>query len=35
VAITACQTPVAGDLRLVLALLQLAHHERLIANQWS
>jgi phosphate transport system protein len=27
------QAPVAGDLRLVLALLQLAHHGVLIANQ--
>jgi phosphate transport system protein len=34
-AVTACQTPVAGDLRLVLALIQLAHHEGLIANQFE
>ena len=33
VGIVACQPPVAGDLRLVLALLQLAHHSMLIANQ--
>lgn len=33
VAIIARQTPVASDLRLALALLQLAHHEGLIANQ--
>lgn len=35
VAIIARQTPVASDLRLVLALLQLAHHEGLIANQFE
>ena len=35
VAITARQAPVAGDLRLVLALIQLAHHEALIANQFE
>ena len=35
VTIVACQTPVASDLRLVLALLQLAHHEGLIANQFE
>jgi phosphate transport system protein len=35
VTITARQTPVAGDLRLVLALIQLAHHEGLIANQFE
>ena len=35
VTIVACQTPVASDLRLVLALLQLAHHEGLIANQFA
>lgn len=35
VIITARQAPVASDLRLVLALLQLAHHERLIANQFE
>ena len=34
-AVTARQTPVAGDLRLVLALIQLAHHEALIANQFE
>lgn len=34
-AVTARQTPVAGDLRLVLALIQLAHHEGLIANQFE
>jgi phosphate transport system protein len=33
VVIAARQAPVAGDLRLVLALLQLAHHGMLIANQ--
>src|SRR5947209_12513281 len=35
VAITARQAPVAGDLRLVLALIQLADHEALIANQFE
>ena len=35
VTITARQTPVASDLRLVLALLQLAHNESLIANQFD
>jgi phosphate transport system protein len=35
VTIVARQAPVAGDLRLVLALLQLAHHEGLIANQFE
>jgi phosphate transport system protein len=35
VTITARQTPVATDLRLVLALIQLAHHARLIANQFE
>jgi phosphate transport system protein len=35
VTVTARQTPVAGDLRLVLALIQLAHHEGLIANQFE
>jgi phosphate transport system protein len=35
VTITARQTPVASDLRLVLALIQLAHHEGLIANQFE
>ena len=33
VTIAARQAPVAGDLRLVLALLQLDHHGMLIANQ--
>jgi len=33
VLICARQAPVAGDLRLVLALLELAHHAILIANQ--
>jgi phosphate transport system protein len=32
--LTACQTPVAGDLRLVLAMIELAHHAALIANQF-
>jgi phosphate transport system protein len=35
VVVTARQTPVAGDLRLVLALIQLAHHAGLIANQFQ
>ena len=35
VAITARQAPVATDLRLVLALIQLAHHAGLIANQFE
>jgi phosphate transport system protein len=35
VTITACQAPVASDLRLVLALIQLAHHADLIANQFG
>ena len=35
VVITARQTPVDGDLRLVLALVQLAHHGGLIANQFE
>jgi phosphate transport system protein len=35
VTVTARQTPVASDLRLVLALIQLAHHEALIANQFE
>jgi phosphate transport system protein len=34
VIITACQAPVAGDLRLVLAMIELAQHTRLIANQF-
>jgi phosphate transport system protein len=33
VVIAARQAPVAGDLRLVLALMQLAHHAMLIGNQ--
>ena len=35
VVVTARQTPVAGDLRLVLALVQLAHHGALISNQFA
>jgi phosphate transport system protein len=35
VRITARQAPVASDLRLVLALVQLAHHESLIANRFE
>ena len=35
VVVTARQAPVASDLRLVLALLQLAHHGALIANQFE
>jgi phosphate transport system protein len=31
--VVACQAPVAGDLRLVLALLQVSHHASLISNQ--
>jgi phosphate transport system protein len=31
--VAACQAPVASDLRLVLALLELSHHATLIANQ--
>ena len=31
--VAACQAPVAGDLRLVLALLEVSHHAMLIANQ--
>jgi phosphate transport system protein len=34
ISLTACQTPVAGDLRLVLAMIELAHHAALIANQF-
>jgi phosphate transport system protein len=33
--VTARQAPVAGDLRLVLALIQLSHHASLIANQFE
>jgi phosphate transport system protein len=35
VVVTAQQTPVASDLRLVLCLIQLAHHAALIANQFE
>ncbi len=35
VTITARQAPVAGDLRLVLALVQIAHSQGLIANQFE
>jgi phosphate transport system protein len=35
VILVARQAPVAGDLRLVLALMQLAHHQGLIANQFE
>jgi len=35
VSVTARQTPVAGDLRLVLALIEVAHHSILIANQFD
>lgn len=35
VTITARQAPVATDLRLMLALIQLAHHAGLIANQFE
>jgi phosphate transport system protein len=35
VAVTARQAPVASDLRLVLSLIQLAHHASLIANQFE
>jgi phosphate transport system protein len=35
VIVTARQTPVAGDLRLVLALIEVAHHSMLIANQFD
>jgi len=35
VVITARQTPVASDLRLVLAMIDLAHHTALIANQFD
>jgi phosphate transport system protein len=35
VVVTARQAPVASDLRLVLALIQLAHHGTLIANQFE
>lgn len=35
VIVTARQTPVASDLRLVLALIEVAHHTALIANQFD
>jgi phosphate transport system protein len=35
VAITARQAPVAGDLRLVLSLIQVSQYEGLIANQFA
>jgi phosphate transport system protein len=35
VVVTARQAPVASDLRLVLGLIQLAHHGALIANQFE
>ena len=35
VVITARQTPVASDLRLVLAMIDLAHHTALTANQFD
>jgi uncharacterized caspase-like protein len=35
VAVTARHAPVAGDLRLVLSLMQLAQHAALIANQFE
>jgi len=35
VTITACQAPVASDLRLVLSLIQVTQHLRLIANQFD
>jgi phosphate transport system protein len=35
VAVIARQSPVAGDLRLVLSLIQLAQHAALIANQFE
>jgi phosphate transport system protein len=35
VIVTARQTPVASDLRLVLALIEVAHHSILIANQFD
>jgi phosphate transport system protein len=35
VGVTARQAPVAGDLRLVLALIQIAQHVGLIANQFE
>ncbi|HWF53550.1 MAG TPA: phosphate uptake regulator PhoU [Solirubrobacteraceae bacterium] len=35
VVVAARQTPVAGDLRLVVAMIDLAHHTGLIANQFG
>jgi phosphate transport system protein len=35
VIVTARQTPVASDLRLVLAMIDIAHHATLIANQFD
>ena len=35
VSLTARQAPVAGDLRLVLALIEVSHHTALIANQFA
>src|SRR5438309_543573 len=35
VVVTARQAPVAGDLRLVLSLIELARHAMLIANQFE
>jgi phosphate transport system protein len=35
IGITATHAPVAGDLRLVLALIELAHHCTLLANQFD
>jgi|ERR1700733_6459168 len=35
VIVTARQTPVASDLRLVLAMIEVAHHSTLIANQFD
>jgi phosphate transport system protein len=35
VRLMACQAPVASDLRLVLTMIEIAHHELLIANQFA
>jgi phosphate transport system protein len=35
VALVGTQTPVAGDLRVVVALIELAHHAALIGNQFE
>jgi phosphate transport system protein len=35
VTVTARQTPVAADLRLVMSMVELAHHANLIANQFD